>query len=33
MSAFLVFMLGVALIAILVLAHDAWDNDHDEFND
>lgn len=30
MSAFLVFALGVVLIAILVLANDAWNNDHEE---
>ena len=33
MSALLVGALGVALIIILILAHDAWDEDHDEFND
>ncbi len=30
MTAFLVFALGVALITILVLAHDTWEDIHDD---
>ena len=33
MSALLVGALGVALIIILILAHDVRDEDHDEFDD
>ena len=33
MSALLVGALGVVLLAILIWAHESWDNDHDEFND
>ena len=30
MSAFLVFLLGAALIAILAMAHDSWEEIHDD---
>lgn len=31
MNAFLVFLLGVAMIAILSMAHDTWEDDaHDD---
>lgn len=30
MTAFIVFMLGVALIAILAMAHESWEDFHDD---
>lgn len=30
MTAFLVFLLGAALMAILMMAHDSWEEIHDD---